>query len=552
MTQVVRHLFHYRSPLDDQDQPYVVSAPSEMPATGRLPVIFFLHDTLPEASAGAFTETALREAARWQTILTGARPALLVQPFGRGNAGWIGAGGRDLFDVWKQLAQQFPIEPTAGLLGVGGGATGALLLGCWFPERFSAIAACGAWTDDRLDLPLGAVNWPAWERAQRRALAPRPLAGNLHGLPLHFEHAWWQDGLEGTAPRAHLMSMLEKLENEGISYSSADSVGALVLRREAPADPIRLLNWLLDSPRTPEHRRRRKAFCLRAAQSDWLRLLRLDEPGRAGTIETKARNGSMKVKTSGIGALALRIGASNSPRAMRIDGQRLRLPEPAASGNGEWVYLERLARGWAVLDPQGEQPTKRPELAGPPLDLRWDAVSFVPGTLGDEVENHANIRLAQALAERWRTGADSPNPHPGDRAVAMEYPVVMDVDLREEVVRRRHLVAIGNPRTNLLLARLRGRLPCRWDDAGNGRFIVSIGGRSYSDSRDCLILLCPNPEAPDRYLLLMTSAGSQGLVEAARVQTAFMPDFLVLRGPRVLDWGYLAPNWAEPATVHRV
>ena len=98
---------------------------------------------------------------------------------------WLGIGGLDLFDTYSALRAQFPCADDAtSLLGIGAGATGALQLACWFPDRFAALALIAPWADDRQDLPLGVKDWPEWEKAQRRAVSPLALVGNLDEIPI--------------------------------------------------------------------------------------------------------------------------------------------------------------------------------------------------------------------------------------------------------------------------------------------------------------------------------------------------------------------------------
>lgn len=573
MPRPARHLFHYRSELDRTDQPYLVSAPVETPRTGRLPILFVLHDTLAEPTPEGFLEAATAEAARWDDALSESRPAVLAFPFGRGNAGWLGAGGRDLFDVWEELADKFPLEDKAALAGIGAGATGALQLATWFPDRFSAVAAVGAWTSEREDLPLGAREWPAWERTQRRAVSPARLACNLAGLGVYLEHPWWIDGADDSASPSHLDALVSELVRFKIPFHRSESDRARSWRRESPSDRHALLEGLLWPPAlAPCDRFRFKTYSTRSTSKEGIRIDRITDGGLPSIVRARVRRRSIRLKTRGVDAISLQ------PRRLLRLADRLRLDEQWLDLHSEkeptdhWISFERTGRQWTMVAPDsvqtraarparlasggGPPPSDRalparivvkgPRLGGPAMDLRWGAAAFVPGTLGDEADNLMLRDFAEGLRRRWTNGEDSIHPHPGDRTASVEYPLVADADLTDAQSRRCHLVVIGHPRNHLLLARMRSALPCRWDGVGADPSAAGgfqIAGRTYRDPRDVAFFVAPNPEEPGRYLLVITANAASALASARRVTTAFLPDYLVHRGERVLDWGYFGADW---------
>ena len=104
----------------------------------------------------------------------------------------------------------------------------------------------------------------------------------------------------------------------------------------------------------------------------------------------------------------------------------------------------------------------------------------------------------------------------------------------------------GTLRDNLLLARFRDRLACAWtfdDESALEPTGMRLAGRSLADPDDLLVFLSPNPDAPDRYLLVITALRSRCLAEVRRIPTAFLPDFLALRGGRPSHWGYFGADW---------
>ncbi|QDU64519.1 hypothetical protein Pan216_54090 [Planctomycetes bacterium Pan216] len=562
MSAIARHVFHYRSSIDGTEQPYVVCAPEER-SPEPLPVVFLLHDVLETPTPSEFTEHALREASIWLPDLEAGRCPIFVQPFGRGNGGWLGVGARDLFDVWNELKTQFPCEENAvSLLGVGAGATGALQLASWYPDCFSAVASIGAWTDDRQDLPLGASGRDHWERGQRQAMNPIELVTNLQGIALHLEHPWWFQGVGGTPSPAHLDALRKALDKEKIAYREGASAPSLGGTLDAPADRAGTLNWLTG------HRRNEQpnafsfsTYTLRSSTCRGVRIGRLSRPGKLASVTGKLGRKKMRLTTDRVDALSVAFPIRGTEDSLTIDKQTIPSPGKRHLKSGRvWVYLERLGRKWEVVgngeepDPQeevGSQPIKSPTLPGPAMDLRWDRVLFVPGGLGDEVETRTLGLFAEELRDRWVSGEDSVAQHPGDRSVAIDYPIKSDAEVSDEDQASHHLVLLGTPKNHLLLARYRSALPCKWKNVEKASdpalpLPFRLGNRSYDDPRDVVFFCCPNPGHPDRYLLIISPTTLAGLAHAAKVQTAFLPDYLVQRGRRVLDWGYFGADWQIP------
>ena len=549
------HVLHYRSSVDDTDQPYVVAAPE--PVAGTISCIVLLHDLLRPATREAFVEGALKEAARWQTALrTSSTPFMLVQPMGRGNAGWLGAGGRDLFDVLSRVQAEFPVdEDRIYLAGAGAGATGALQCGCWFPDRWAALALAGPVIDDLNDLPPGVKDFPTWEQSARQAHRSASLLSNLSGVSILLEFPWWFDGLEGTThPEQHrrLVTLLAR------SGAVAD------VRRERPMlpgatvwpnDPKEIADWLLSkTPRTAASPRSHTAFSTRSFSGS-VRVERLAQAGKPSVVKVTPLQESLTIQTRGVADLAVH---ALDVESIRLDRQKFasHVLEPAVDNHG-WIHFQQLGEAWRAVsnkrndrkkkpDQEETQPVKSPQLPGPVHDMRWDGVTFVVGTMGDDYETRTLERLAESLRLSWTNGSDTTAYHSGDRSSIVDYAVIADTEVTDELMGRRHLVAIGSPRTNMLLARFRGRIGVDWptmDETGEGIDSFRIADKNYRDPQEGLFLLGANPDAPTRYLLVVTGTTTDALAWAVHFRSSYLPDYLVFRGPDVRDWGFCGADW---------
>jgi hypothetical protein len=217
MTAIDQHLLKIRSPVDGMEIPFHVSAPSPLPKS-PIPLVFLLHDSLADPPPGAFIEQTFQTASEWSSILAGGPPTLLVQLWGRGNAGWFGPAGRALFDVWNELEDQFLLTGSAALFGIGSGGCGAIQLSGRFPERFHATAAVNPWSDERLFLPFGIDDHPVWEADARKAVRPTHLASRLVGKAVALAHVPLADAFRTQAAKRHFDCLVQSLNASGTAW----------------------------------------------------------------------------------------------------------------------------------------------------------------------------------------------------------------------------------------------------------------------------------------------------------------------------------------------
>jgi hypothetical protein len=278
-------------------------------------------------------------------------------------------------------------------------------------------------------------------------------------------------------------------------------------------------------------------------------------------VQVANEESGCKIKTRGLEAFSVRSDHMATSVKLRIDRQSIRLPDLEETSPGARVHFARQNDRWRIADaPESDSigisfadgfqvsgdwsGVKSSALPGPVMDLRWDRVAVVPGTLGDDLENAIMSAAADSIGRAWTTGADAVNPHPGDRTYTCDVPIRADHEWIDSVPMDAHLVVIGQPRTNLLLARLRAHLPCKWREAPSG---FGLEGDWYDDPDDVGFFLLPNPESPGRYLFVVTANDPEALLTAAKTPTAYFPDYLVARRSRVLTWGFFGATWGAEA-----
>ena len=221
------------------------------------------------------------------------------------------------------------------------GNTVSLQCGCWFPDRWSALALAGPAIDDRDDLPVGEENFPPWEHAARQAHRSSLLSANLNGVPVLVDFPWWFDGLEGTHPEHHrrLVTLLTRscCRNSPVMPPRLDAGMA--------QDPSELAEWFLSkSPRSAEGGRSHMAYSTRSFAGS-VRVEQLAQPGKPSVVKSTRIQDSLTIQTRGVAELA---GTCFSDvENLRLDRQKFaaRLLESAADLHG-WVHFQQWGEKW--------------------------------------------------------------------------------------------------------------------------------------------------------------------------------------------------------------
>ncbi|MFW6156219.1 MAG: hypothetical protein ACOC7J_02775, partial [Armatimonadota bacterium] len=138
----------------------------------------------------------------------------------------------------------------------------------------------------------------------------------------------------------------------------------------------------------------------------------------------------------------------------------------------------------------------------------------VQGTAGTDEQN---LKLAEKVAtwlDEWDAFADG-RPR-----------VCMDSELTPEQQERMNLVLFGTPETNSVLARIADRLPVEIGDHA-----YTVLGETFEGQHLGLVLCHPNPDQPDRYVLVY-SGELYGRKLDINHKHDMLPDFLIFDSTR--------------------
>jgi len=113
-------------------------------------------------------------------------------------------------------------------------------------------------------------------------------------------------------------------------------------------------------------------------------------------------------------------------------------------------------------------------------------------------------------------------------------PVKADGEVTDAELASRDLVVMGGAADNVLLARLKGKVPVEF-----GRGWFRFQGKTYGTSEDGLILCVPNPWNPKRNLTLFLANSRLELWQMARTLQRGIPGWGLFKGAEVTGRGHL-------------
>jgi hypothetical protein len=238
------------------------------------------------------------------------------------------------------------------------------------------------------------------------------------------------------------------------------------------------------------------------------------------TVEADiAGDNEVKVRTSNVTALTLDMPSGHCPLdpartpSVLLDGQQL--VAARVETDRSWTAHFRKEGGkWAVwVSPEAENLTKRHGLQGPIDDAFWDRFVMVRPTgkpMNEKVGKWTNAEMKHAV-EHWR------------RQFRGEAIVKDDDDISDADIASSNLVLWGDSSSNKVLAKIADRLPIRWDAKG------IVAGKSYDPEHHVLLMICPNPLNPKKYVVLNSgfTFREYDYLNNAR-QVPKLPDFAVV------------------------
>jgi dienelactone hydrolase len=233
-------------------------------------------------------------------------------------------------------------------------------------------------------------------------------------------------------------------------------------------------------------------YTLKYNQMSWVTVDALGEHWKRARVRAEAKSSGPLVTTENVEALTLEYPPgwapyrADTPVTVTIDGNEIAGPRPLTDRSWR-CPLHRAGGRWVVGDLSGDPRRKRHNLQGPIDDAFMDSFVFVrpTGTSPNAaLQEWAETEREHAI-EHWR------------RQFRGAARVKDDASISDQDIASSNLVLWGDPSSNAVLRRLADRLPIGWDQ---GR--IKAGDREFASSQHALILICPNPLNPERYVVL--------------------------------------------------
>jgi len=542
------HRLAYRSPLDRGLHQFVAYVPPGYPAsTGRYPLVVMLHGMRSTAMRGigrlfgVADEQLKDEHVTCDRPRLGGQEALVVAPHAFGDTFYRLAGERDVTTVVQMMTRLYRVDRARiTITGLSMGGTGAVELALQQPHQYAGVVALCGYYDRRLDSRFRGQKLQPWEQMMMTVYSPVDWAENGRDTPLVLLHGAWDGPQRARAmeKRYQQLGFSVKLETfqkghdvwvPGYEKGRIFATLAKFRRRAAP----RRVSFVSGRSRV-----RKSHWVVIEAWEDYSRWARVDAEIKSPKL--------VKVTTDNVAALRLDLPSSHlarrQPVQISVDGTELE----AGPLRNRWVQRVRLRReasAWQLVPGKPSRPpdmVKRPGLAGPIEDIRFDPIVVVYGTGGGQAALLKKLALKIAGYSRH---AD------------LEYPVIPDRRYTPRSARGRSVIMVGNEQTNRALARLGPKLPIRVTAEE-----IRFGKESLRRPNIGATYVFPNPDSPSWYLLVVAGT-TEASYELWRQLPALLPDYMVfddsLHARRwrmvlgsdrsVVKAGYFDSSWRLPA-----
>ncbi len=514
----------YRSPLDRRLQPFALYVPPDRLLRGKPPppLMVVLHPSgwtplsvLRSALGRAPRRGHTRRSEERHGPPIRDQAIVAVAPWGYDGTGSRYFGKRDVLEVLDRVERRHGTDPHRVLLTGGSlGGLGTWQVGLRVPHRFSVLAPMAGYGSVRLYKDIReAIHGGRLLPFEAFLVARRDnatLAANARGLTTWCVHG------ERDAPRRSEV-VVERYRALGlpVDYELLPGRGHNVWDEAwATRKHVTLARSVRRSSRPAHVHLVMGSYQHREAH--WVRVERVLRHDALAELDARDSKGRVTLATQNVRALTVDLADG---RSLVIDRQEL------GHGAGPTGVALDPAGRWrrAGLDAEalpfpGE---KAPGRSGPIDELRYEPHVFVYGT-ADPVQTATNRRLAERLARYGWMDAD------------VRFPVRADSELTASELASRHLVLIGGPSSNRVLASIAPALPIQFEANA-----VVVGGRRHEGASVGSAFIYPNPRAPDRLVLVLAGVTSRGTWLASWLPR-WLPDWVVYdEGIAVQRGGYV-------------
>lgn len=446
----------FRSKLDGSAQPYGLEIPEGLDLSKEVPLYVWLHGRGDKNTDLYFLRD--REKKRSPFAF---EDGITLHPFGRQCIGYKSAGETDVLEAVADVKARYKIdEKRVVLLGFSMGGAGAWHLGAHYADQWAAVHA-GA----------GFAETAQYNKLQPKQFPPsyEQTLWTLYDVPNYSRNLLNQaliaySGEQDKQIQAALV-MEAALKKEG--HTLYHVIGKEMGHKYAPESIKEIKAWLADQLAKADEPQTAWSWQTRTLRypgyGPW-KITGLKEHYQDSRIDARRlKPATYDVTTRNVTSFQF----DEKDVRLKIDGQTI----PATS---EQSFVKKADGQWSPGLPKGLR--KRPKLQGPIDDAFLDP--FLEVTEADASEWHAFER--QHFHQRWRA------------LFRGEVPTTSTHDHKDH-----HLLYWGTPKSSSAIRKVIEAAPLEWDEKE-----IRIGKQSWPSATHVLLLIYPNPDNPDRYIVL--------------------------------------------------
>ncbi|MDB4977738.1 MAG: hypothetical protein JWN48_6079, partial [Myxococcaceae bacterium] len=449
---------------------------------------------------------------------------IVAAPDGYGQVLWRWMGEQDVLDVIADIAKNYNVDPDRVVLsGLSNGGVGAYAIGSRHAWRFSVVQAMAGAPSWQQYAGLGSV--APLEAKLMRPWSALDLAENWYDTDFRYYHG---DVDPGPMKPAYVRALDESLAKRQIPHTGkwyeAGHDLLYIVHRHGKIYPE------LENVRREPHPSEVHLVSgdYRAARQHWLELTRFQSYPELARLVGKLSSSRLDLTTENAVAFAIHlqdVPPSADPLAIYVDGTRVYEGPRAKLG----ARVDLVKRGhWELGVPKDAGLVKRAGLSGPLTDAYYGRMVHVYGT--KRPENEAALKQ---LAEKGARGYPL-------WLWTVEQEVIADTALTPEISKNAHVVLYGTPGDNAVLDRIAGKLPIQVDATS-----VKLAGQSFAQKGVGTRFIYPNPEAPDRYVMVFSAPTVDGVRRGLNLPD-FVPDYVVYDASSAASRARLVPGPKKP------
>jgi predicted esterase len=498
----------YRSSIDGSVQPYGLVIPKELDLGKPTPLYVWLHGRGDKTTNLSFLHQRQNNIGR-----IAPQDAIVLHPWGRHCLGYKSAGEVDVLEAIEHVAAQYKIDRRRiVLMGFSMGGAGCWHLGAHYADRWVAMSPGAGFAETARYQSIDPKGVPWYERQLWGTYDVPAYVRNLFNLPV----VAYSGEIDKQIQAARVMEQAFAAEGRTLDHR----IGPGMAHKYHPETLATILKDMkthcdrgLDtSPRRVTLQTR----TLRYHKVHWVDIQRLDKHWRDTRIDAvRMASNKLQLTTKNVAALWLTPDGLPESVEVSIDGQQLQVaPQQEPQSSRTAVRLVKRDGRWMAGAPDPNSLAKRPGLQGPIDDAFLEPFLVV---LPSQRCRHPGV-------QRW---VEFEQAHFLNRWQALfrgEARVKRDTEVTDDDLARYHLVLWGDPAANSVLGRIAERLPISWNPD-----VINAGDQRLTASEHVLTMVYPNPESPNRYVVLNSGPTfREGHDRTNSLQNPKLPDWAIL------------------------